>query len=374
MSEKKRRILVVSRSFYPEISPRSFRTTELVKELSRQGHEVTLFTLKDDSVHEPFAKEHGISIKTLGPLRWPVIRASSKYRPLWLAERTVEMGLKLLVEYPDLELMYRVKSAMKNESGYDLLISVAVPHTIHWGVAKARSAQHPIAKVWAADCGDPYMGFKMDRFNKPFWFKYPEKLFCRKADAITVPFEGAKDAYYQEFRHKMKVIPQGFSFEGIERNTTEGPMHENPVFGYAGGLLGGGRNPFPLLDYLAGYDKPYRFIIYTNNPKPVKPYLDRAKGNIEVRKPIPRTELLDELTNMDFLINLENESRTQMPSKLIDYYLTGRPVLSIGSSSFDPNIFNQFLEGDYSARYHYENVEQYRIENVCRRFIELCKT
>jgi len=36
------KILIVSNAFYPEISPRSFRTTELAKELSRQGHKDTL--------------------------------------------------------------------------------------------------------------------------------------------------------------------------------------------------------------------------------------------------------------------------------------------------------------------------------------------
>ena len=32
-----KRILIVAFSFYPIISPRSFRTTELAKELARQG-------------------------------------------------------------------------------------------------------------------------------------------------------------------------------------------------------------------------------------------------------------------------------------------------------------------------------------------------
>ena len=34
----KKRILIVSRSFYPDNSPRAFRTAELSKEFARQGH------------------------------------------------------------------------------------------------------------------------------------------------------------------------------------------------------------------------------------------------------------------------------------------------------------------------------------------------
>ena len=58
-------ILVVSSAFYPENSPRSFRTTELVKELARQGHQVTLYTLKNNKFHLPIEKELGIEINDL---------------------------------------------------------------------------------------------------------------------------------------------------------------------------------------------------------------------------------------------------------------------------------------------------------------------
>ena len=36
----KKKILIVGRTFFPEQSPRSFRTTELAIELAKQGHEV----------------------------------------------------------------------------------------------------------------------------------------------------------------------------------------------------------------------------------------------------------------------------------------------------------------------------------------------
>ena len=42
--KKKKKILLVSNGFYPEISPRSYRATELAKEFYRQGHEVTVIT------------------------------------------------------------------------------------------------------------------------------------------------------------------------------------------------------------------------------------------------------------------------------------------------------------------------------------------
>ena len=41
MSDSKK-ILMVSDACYPELSPRAFRTTELARELAREGHRVTL--------------------------------------------------------------------------------------------------------------------------------------------------------------------------------------------------------------------------------------------------------------------------------------------------------------------------------------------
>ena len=74
-----------------------------------------------------------------------------------------------------------------HETGYDLLISVAVPYPIHWGIARIRTKGNKMGKIWVADCGDPYYGCKTDSFKKMFYFKYIEKWFCRKTDYISVP-------------------------------------------------------------------------------------------------------------------------------------------------------------------------------------------
>lgn len=364
------KILIVSRSFYPMNSPRSFRTTELVKEFARQGHDVTLLTPKDDALHTPFEREHGVKIKDLGSPRFKPVELSGNGVGR-VARRVVRRGLDQLFDYPDIQYRGLVKRALKRESGYDLLISIAVPHPVHWGVAAARSSDHPIAKRWVADCGDPYMGQETDSFNKPFYFKYPEKNFCRKADVITVPIEEAKRGYYPEFREKIRVIPQGFNFEESAPDTNGYTPNPLPTFAYAGGLMPGSRDPSLFLDHLVGMEREFKFILYTRNRNLVEPFLERARGRIEIRDYLPRKELLKRLSGMDFLVNFENSTSVQLPSKLIDYYLAGRPVLSVDGLKPDFENLERFLEGVYSGRYSYQNVERYRIENVCRQFLEL---
>lgn len=365
-----KKILIVSTGFYPQISPRSFRTTELVKELSRQGHEVTLYTHKSASVHKEFEKEFGVTIKDLGKPSYKNISYENKGKWLSLFNRGLRRVLLLLLEYPDIELLFLTDRSLRGEKQYDLLISVAVPHPIHWGVAKAISKNNTLTKIWVADCGDPYMGDKADSFKKLFYFKYLEKWFCKKADYITVPTEGSIEAYYPEFRKKIKIIPQGFNFADtkIYNGVISNPV---PTFGYAGGFIPGIRDPRELLDFLCKYALPFKFIIYTTSKDIVLPYVAASGNRIELRTYIPREELLFELSKMDFLLNINNGTNVQTPSKLIDYALTQRPILSIDKGKLDTLLIENFLKGDYRERLVTGDIEKYNIKNVARQFAEL---
>jgi glycosyltransferase involved in cell wall biosynthesis len=365
-------ILVVSNAFYPQISPRSFRTTELVKELAKQGHQVTVHTHKNDSLHTKFETEYGVTIKDLGKLRYKNIAYNKKGKWISLFNRALRRTLMLLFEYPDIELMFLVGQSLKAEKGYDLLISVASPFPIHWGVAKAIAKNNALANVWVADCGDPYMGDKADSFKKFFYFQYVEKWFCKKANYISVPTAGSVNAYYPGFHDKIKIIPQGFNFE--ETKIFDGIIHnEVPTFGYAGGFIHGIRDPRPLLDFLCKYKRRFKFIIYTSNTDMVLPYVAASNNRIELNAYIPRAQLLFELSKMDFLLNINNGTTVQTPSKLIDYALTRRPVLSLDKGILDIKTIEKFLQGDYSDQFLIGDIEQYNIKNVAQKFVALAE-
>lgn len=368
----KKKVLVVSRSFYPENSPRSFRTTELVKELCRQGHHVTLYTFKDTVYHEPIEKEFGVTIKDFGKAKLPYIDVAKGGKYISLAKRIVNRALMMLLEYPDIELLLLVRKALLTESGYDLLISIAVPHPVHWGVAWARTKKNLIAQTWVADCGDAYMGaINHDSFRKLFYFKYFEKWFCRKANYISIPKIMMKVNYYPEFHHKIIEIPQGFKFNEVAIEQNE-PRNKVPTFGFAGIFMKTTRNPTQLLDYLSKTNKDFKFIVYTRTPDLLTPFQGVLKEKLQIRKYIPRLELLKELSGMDFLVNIGYDPAQQAPSKLIDYYLTRRPILSFNSDEFDEKKVAEFLAGNYSNAFVFDNFDKYRIENVCNTFLKLC--
>lgn len=364
-------ILIISRSFYPQNSPRSFRTTELAKEFARQGHAVTVLTPKR-SEHEAFEKEHKLMIQDLGQPMWKDIKLTGKGATL-LLKRGVRRILQLALDYPSLEFYFKVKNALKkkkeDKENYDLLISIAVPYPIHWGVAAVWKNNDNIAKIWVADCGDPFMGQENDTFKSAFYFKYVEKWFCRKADYLTIPVATAMPAYYPEFHHKIKIISQGFNFDEIE--LAPYTQNEIPHFAYAGGLIPGRRDPKEFLEFLVNYTKPYKFHIYTNQVGLVQSYADRSKGRIEIKAYLPRKELLFELSKLEFVVNFENAGQKQIPSKIIDYVIIKKPILSINSFNFNKQSVEEFLSGNYKNGLIIDNPEQYRIENVAKEFLDL---
>lgn len=367
-----KKILIVCRAFYPDISPRSFRATELAKEFARQGHDVTVRFPTRDYDYSSFEIKNNLKIKNLGQLNWKGVELKGSKVEL-LLRRALKRGLQVLLEYPGIELMFKVSDMLKQEKRYDLLISVATPHTIHWGVARVWDKKKEIAKTWIADCGDPFMFARLDTFKKPFYLKYFEKDFCKKCDFISVPFTAMHEQFYPEFKRKIITIPQGFDFreiikyEGLVKN-------DRQTFIYAGSIIPGLRDLSLLLDFLKDYKKDFLFIVYTNKPKWFDNYKEQLSSKLVVKEFIERIPLIFEMSKADFLVNvdtrLDSESNAEaMPSKLIDYALSGRPILSINSGRLDTNKVQAFLAGDYSGA-RIIDINRYDIRVVSNQFLE----
>ena len=105
-------ILIISQTFYPENSPRSFRTTELAKELARQGHYVTVllpFGMNIPAIHE-WAEEHGVQFQFYGPLTWKYF---GKTRLFGDWSRKFGRLLFLLFEYPNIEIYFKLPKYLR---------------------------------------------------------------------------------------------------------------------------------------------------------------------------------------------------------------------------------------------------------------------
>lgn len=367
-----KKILIVTRSFYPNNWPRAFRATELAKEFARQGHIVTVIT-PIVSEHVAFEKKHNIIIKDLGVVRFKGLKIKGKGVQL-IIRKSINKLSNWLFEFPNIQLIWNVTNSLKKEKGHDLILSIAHPYPIHWGVASIWNKNQSIAKYWIADCGDPYLNQDNGGWKPPFYFGFVEKWFMRKATFITVPIVEALSGYFEEFHDKIKIIPQGFRFEDII--LSEGyPSEDRLTFGYAGMFIPGKRDPSEFLSFLNLLDDSFKFEfhIYTHNPGVVEPFIKESKGRILLLPVQPREKVLYELSKMNFVVNFENFGTKQSPSKLIDYGILKKPVLSIKFGDLKEEIVLEFLNKNYSNKLLLENIKKYRIENISQTFLKLIK-
>lgn len=365
------KILIVSQHIFPIQTPRSIRTTELAKEFSRQGHEVTIYAVLGKYNYSNFSKEYNISVKNISLKFQRKTYTSDGKKQKDIVDQLMGKLFGKLLEFPNIEFYYHISNIFKTEARADLLVSIADPHQIHWGCAKAK-LKYPdkFPKFWIADCGDPFMTNGQTNNHLGYYSKF-EKLFCSLCNYITVPIPEAINAYYPEYREKIKIIPQGFEFKTEFANKNK-PNNKLPTFAFAGTFYKDIRNPRLFFDYLATIKTDFKFIIFTNYKELLKPYKKILKNKLEIKDAIERDKLIDQLQDMDFLVNLENENRpNQMPSKLIDYAIADRPILSINPSAINKQMINDFLSGNYSKQLKINNVEQYNIANIAKQFISL---
>lgn len=353
-------------------TPRAHRTTELIKEFSRRGHNVTVFSVLGNYNYSSFLKEFNIDLHPI-KLNYQIRPFNSDgFQKRNIIDKVLGKLLGKLFEFPEIEFMMQVQEIFRKKKNYDLLISIADPHHIHWGCAKAKK-RYPekFPKVWIADCGDPFMENGKTKDHYRYYSKY-EKEFCSLCDYITVPVKQAKLAYYKDFHHKIKVVPQGFKFK--PNHKASNPSNDVVTFLFAGTFVPRIRNPQLFFEHLCSTPIQFKFYIFTPYTNLIDKYIDSLKDKIEVRDFIPRNDLMSFINKMDFVINFENSNaESQLPSKLIDYAISKKPILSVNCDSKDFQKTDEFLNRNYSKQLTIKNVEKYHIENVVDQFLSLCQ-
>ena len=356
------KIVIIAQCIYPSLLPRAHRATQLATELAKRGHEVIVYALLGNYDYTDFSKETNLQIKNLGTSKFGCL-SSDGIEKNNILYKIIRKIIGKYISFPEGEIIPMIKEVLSKEKKIDLLITIAKPYEIHWGTALCKNKD---VKCWISDCGDPFMG---NPFSKPpFYFKNIEKYWCRRTDYITVPIEEAKKAYYEEFQNKIRVIPQGFDFSNVK--LADYIPNNIPTFAYSGIVYKNLRDPTTFMEYLCSLDHEFKFIVYTKSTF-FDNYKSRLEEKIDIRDYIPREKLLYELSKMDFLINFQNNSGVQQPSKLIDYALTGRPIINISNDFKERENFDLFMKGDYSNSYKINNLEDYNIKNVAEQFLKL---
>lgn len=363
------KIVYITKAYYPSQSARSLRATELAQQFARLGHDVTVYTVIGLTDYAEYTAQTGVKVKLL-PTKWIMgTLPKSKIRTFFI--RLLSVLTNKYTEFPNIEFMSLVPKLLSSERRVDLLITSAVPYPIHFGAARAKKKLgDAFPKTWVSDCGDPFMG---NNISKPFfWFKYLELNWGKMTDYVTIPIKEAASAYYPNVQVKIHIIPQGFDFSTVKVDA-DFQGNDIPHFAYTGTIYPGYRDLSTFLEYLCTVKEDFRFYVYTKNLESVGRFKSRLNEKLILNGYIPRKELIFQLSQMDFLINLTNHTKAQLPSKLIDYGLSGRPILDISTPFQEADQFSSFIKRDYSRAHAIENIQQYNIKNIAEQFISLTK-
>lgn len=360
-------ILVISNHTYPLQSPRAFRTAELSEQLVKMGHNVVLYTVQGKYDYCHYQAETGITMRDINP-KFATSASDGTMRYNLLDKFMFHYFHRLLL-WPQCEFHFCVERIIKDNPDMDMLITIAYPHSIHSGAARAKRRHRDIfPKTWICDCGDPFM---LNPFIKaPQYMRKYEEMWCSECDYIAVPTEESYKGYYEQYWEKIRVIPQGFNFA----KTPIADYHKNdvPTFIFMGSIYPGVRDPHSFMDYLLSFEKPYKFKMMMRSPLEEK-YVKESNEQIEYIVGKCRNEVVFECSKADFLINIVNPNSVQTPSKLIDYGIAGRPVLDIPNNFTDPTMFLQFYKGNYSGQHKITFLDRFKIENVAQQFVDLSK-
>ncbi len=395
------RILIILSQYHPALNPNVYRWSAIAEHWTTQGCEVHVLSTVRRGISNK-ALWNDIIIHRAGQnslLDWAYNLMSIKHRrgeaggdkiPI---KGNLRQFLELmmdwswrLVYWPDGSCLWyfpgKKKAAQLIENQkFDAVISVGLPFTAHL-IGMYCKKQFPHVK-WLMDIEDPF-SFVTEIFinNKFLYSKINhaiEKKALRLSDKVAVTVDSAKNKYIKFFpfvADKIKVIPPVYSLPDASQSI-ELALDKIHI-GYFGSFYYPIRKPDTLLEIFKKISLKHN--IYTlhffGEIAPVfQPVFDKYKNlDIRLHGLVPRSMITTAMNAMDFLVNVGNSTDYHLPSKSIDYYISGKPIINLYNSDQDP-ILHFFADYPYIKHLKVESpqaVESFIIEDVMQ-FMEINK-
>lgn len=363
------RILIVSFAYAPVLNARAIRWTALAERLAAEGARVDIVTAWSPGL--PRAEERGgvhvvrVGSRMLGMLREALGRdrrsatvaegrAADAPRRLVATAARAAKALWRAVAWPDPSCLWffaaRATAArLLKTHRHGFLITVAPPFTAT--LVGYRLTGNADAPRWLVDLGDPFSfadeappnNFRLYRgLNRGF----ERRVFARAA-AVSVTTEATSARYREAFPEsadKLIVIPPLVSLPGA-------PVQGEPFFAgagklrllYVGTLYSRIRRPDFLLALFARLggtavwtSAELHFIGDVSDClRSFAGHRELLGAKIFLHGPKPRAQVLRAMQETGFLVNIGNDTAYQLPSKVVEYVSTGKPIVNIARRSDD---------------------------------------
>ena len=354
---KIKNILIVTHQFIPHQSPRTTRWKLLYDELIKSGFNVTvvtgtLQTNSDSNIRYIGNRKASRIVKNLRS-KSNIEQDSSYKNYLYKLLKKIYRFFYKFFAWPDYTMfwIYSIwKNRKKIDIDYDLIISVSLPFSSH---VAAYIINRDKNKKWIMDIGDPF-SLKNNAFeNNRYFYKslnyYFENKFYKKAHQVVFTHQESANEHKKFFNIPENKVIIGNPISSFSQSLFQKSISYNyetkPIkVGYFGVLTKGVRSPNEVLKFFHKTD--FELHWYTN-PDSIE-MIKQNKIDQKYNKffdMVTRNEALEKMVDsLHCLLSIGNLNPAQLPSKVIEYISTGKPVLHFVEIQDDPvlKIADQF--------------------------------
>lgn len=359
------KLLIVSYSYTPALTPRAFRWSAVAGELVRRGHEVhvlcaaagtagrdadgvVVHRVRDwllDGASRVSAGTPAAAARTAGG--WRTLLRSG-VRVLWRALYWPDFACGWMIPAT------RAARALHAEHRYEWIVSVSHPFTGH--LVGLLAGAHARGVRWFVDIGDPFHLMEDPSPNNRRLYRWlnraVEARVVAGADALSVTTESTRHLYATRFgipADRLDVIPPLLSLPPAPPptpRTTDAPLR----LVFVGTLYRRLRSPRFLLSCLSSLQgalsesHPHRRVelhfygALNDCADELSACPPAVREALVTHGMVGRAEVLQAMVDADVLVNIGNDSEAQLASKVIEYMAVGKPILNLVSLARDTSV------------------------------------
>jgi glycosyltransferase involved in cell wall biosynthesis len=355
-------VIIVTFSYHPVCNARSFRWTAIAGELARRGWRVVVVTAWRPGLSREEARD-GVEIRRVGSPWLEALRAQAgglrtrgdgaPARSGSLSGFILRAGVRAwqALAWPDTSCTwYRpalaALDAVRLRTPGAVLVSVTPSFTA--AIVALRLARRDPSLRWILDMGDP---FSLAVESPPNNFRihaglnrWAERAIARRADAVAFTNETMLARHCAEFGldpRRAVCIPPLLdpSMDGAAP-ARRGCEAASPLtLVYVGTLYRSLRRPDFLLELFARLsmlpDLPSLELHFYGDVGECAgsfvPYLE-AGHRVLLHGTVPRATALAAVREAGILVDLGNRNAAQLPSKLVEYLASGRPIIELSGA------------------------------------------
>ena len=342
-------LVVVTHAFPPMANARAIRWGEIARCWAAAGHAVTVVAACTPGA--PAVEHwHGVAVVRVGLGVQARVREAARRGGVaaglgWLYRQTWRR-----LYWPDAALPWiaGTRAAARAEVGTaDALITVSPPFSGHV-VGLGLRARLPVGGRWLADFGDPFSFLAEHPANNHALYGRlnvaAERRVFARADAIAVTHEGTRARYaalFPEAAGKIRVIPPLLPERTSATVALAFPCDALNL-AYVGSFYAGIRAPdglaaviSRLLERFPRWRDRLRLHLFGAVEAAAARFAGLPEGTLVIHGAVDHATAAAAMRAADVLVNVGNATAHQLPSKLVEYVATGRPVVSVACRDDD---------------------------------------